>query len=88
MFIERKSLFPRVTDIAGFTHGVTAINKDTIRTINVTLTVTNPAPCGGLPLRIPDLPGAVSGVNFSFAEYGKSSPSCRNTVWNTFHHRH
>ncbi|MCY4032777.1 MAG: hypothetical protein OXF19_01990, partial [Hyphomicrobiales bacterium] len=56
-------------NLVGFTSTETEANED-VGTVDVTLTLTNPAPVGGLPLRIPRLTTAASGSDFTFTEYG------------------
>ena len=61
---------PANDNLVGFTNATTEVNED-IGTVDVTLTLTNPAPVGGLPLRIPTLTTATSGSDFTFTEYGE-----------------
>ena len=62
-------IIPENDNLVGFTNVATEVNED-VGTVNVTLTLTNPAPAGGLPLRIPPLATASPGSSFAFTEYG------------------
>ncbi|MCY4038976.1 MAG: hypothetical protein OXF09_05920, partial [Hyphomicrobiales bacterium] len=60
-------IIPGSDNLVDFKRGATSISKNTGK-INVELRLTNPAPAGGLPLRIPALGGDADEI-FDFKEY-------------------